>query len=66
MFIGYDEDILDPDISDDERQERYQKFKHVTMNKLTEKIRKFKLKHRLEFPDEYSSDEDLSVYFKKG
>lgn len=66
MFIGYDEDILDPDITDDERQLRYQKFKHVTMNKLSEKIRKYKLKHRIECPEEYDSDEDLSSLFKKG
>lgn len=66
MFIGYDEDVLDPDITEEERQLRYNKFKKVNMKKLGNLIRRVKMRHRIENPDDYESDDSLSSLFEEG
>lgn len=66
MFIGFDEDVLDPDITDEERQMRYNKFKKVNMKKLGALIRRHKMRHRIENPDEYDSDDSLASLFEEG
>jgi hypothetical protein len=52
-------DVLDPDISDEERQARYLEFKEFHMKRLNTFIKKYKKQHRLENPDEYDSDDSL-------
>ena len=58
-------DVLDPDITDEERQKRYQEFKEYHMKRLNTFIKKHKKLHRLQNPDEYDSDDSLASLFEE-
>ena len=66
MKSEVNKNVLDPDITDAERERIYQEFKRHHLRRLDKFVKSHKKKHRIENPDEYKSDDSCSSLFNEG